>query len=340
MKNPNQSSRTYISVSILLLIAFVFTGCAALNEAQQRRREKVKQKQKERYLTLERPTAKVQVSPDGLRIESTHYILTFAEDLLKNKDFDEVKERQGMGRGALVFMESFYDFVHDIFGFEPNHRIYVILRQTHRGTTQIATTQVHYDTAYYNGEFLKIIGGIEMNFPIVMFRRIPVRAHELTHAFTDIYLLPIWFAEGVAVLVEVEYAKGTDHRKVDLQETLTADLDGINSVQNWGGHRAIDALTEWRYNYAYSIVSELKQRFGEDFYPRVFRLIEEDRLHQKLPGRMSTSFLVYYLSQAAGQDLVPFFEGLKFQVRSLTRSEIVSAIRQITPNRGRENSKE
>jgi hypothetical protein len=34
------------------------------------------------------------------------------------------------------------------------------------------------------------------------------------------------------------------------------------------------------------------------------------------------------MSQAAGQDLVPFFEELKFSVRRLTREEILLIIRQ------------
>ena len=43
---------------------------------------------------------------------------------------------------------------------------------------------------------------------------------------------------------------------------------------------------------------------------------------------MTTSFLAYYLGQAAGEDLVPFFEELQFDVRRITKSEIMSAIMQ------------
>ena len=56
--------------------------------------------------------------------------------------------------------------------------------------------------------------------------------------------------------------------------------------------------------------------------------MEEDKLYQRLPGNMSTSFLVYYLSQAAGEDLVPFFQSLKFKIQKLSRDEILKAIRQ------------
>ena len=232
------------------------------------------------------------------------------------------------GKGALLFMESLYNYVHDIFGFEPDHRLNVNLRQTHYGSTHLATTATRTKTVYQNGGWLKVVEGIEMDFPVAMFNQRDVRAHELTHAFTNIYLLPTWFAEGIAVLVQVEYARGKSHRRLDLHKDLKTDLDGNNTVQHWEGHLSADQLTQWRYSYSYSIVAELKKRFGEDFYPTVFRLIKEDKLHQRLPEEMTTSFLVYYLSQAAGQDLVPFFEALKFDLRRITKPEIMSAIMQ------------
>ena len=43
---------------------------------------------------------------------------------------------------------------------------------------------------------------------------------------------------------------------------------------------------------------------------------------------MTTSFLAYYLSQAAGQDLIPFFKELQFDVRRITREQIMAAILQ------------
>ncbi|MCZ6679884.1 MAG: hypothetical protein O7E52_21840, partial [Candidatus Poribacteria bacterium] len=291
----------------------------------------IKQEQQKRYMTFERPTSKVRASSDGLTIESQHYIMTFAKDLLQNKDFDEVKERQDMGQGALVFMESLYDFVRDIFGFEPNNRIKVTLHETYQGTTRLATTQISYKANYRDGQLFKTVRSIEMNFPLPMFYKRDIRAHELTHAFTSVYMLPTWFAEGIAVFVQLEHAKGGGHRKLDLQNDLNLDFDGVNAVQNWRGHSdSISALSRWGYDYSYSIVSELRARFGDDFYLTLFRLIEEDQLHQRLPAAMSTSMLIHYMSQAAGQDLVPFFESLKFNVRRLTKAEILSAIQQAT----------
>ena len=328
MKNLNQLNNHSAPISILLLIVFLSVGCAALEEAQQRKQERTRQQQQERYVTFERPTTEIETSSDSLTLTSKHYTFTFAEDLLTHPDYDEPDERQNVGKGALLFMESLYNYVHDIFGFEPEHQLMVNLRQTHHGSTNLATTSTRTQTIYQNGEWLKVVEGIEMDFPINMFNQRDVRAHELTHAFTNIYLLPTWFAEGIAVLVQVEYARGQSHRRLDLHKDLETDLDGRNAVQYWKGHLSADQLTQWRYSYSYSIVAELKKRFGEDFYPTVFRLIEADQLHQRLPGEMATSFLVYYLSQAADQDLVPFFEELQFDVRHITKQEIMSAIMQ------------
>jgi hypothetical protein len=328
MKNINRPSRHFLMISLFIVATVSFASCSALNEAQQRRQERVRERQQERHMMLERPKSEITASPDGLKIDSKHYSLNFADDLLKHKDYDEIKERQEMGQGALVFMESLYQYVHDIFGFEPPHKIQVVLYETYQGTNMMAQTVIQYQTISQGGELLKTTRGIQIHFPLAMYDRKGTRAHELTHAFTNIYLLPTWFAEGIAVLVQVEYAKDKSKYKVDLFDDLKVDLDGINAAQNWKGHYDFDQLTQWRYNYSYAIVSELKARFGEDFYPKLFRLIEEDRLHQKLLGEMNSSFLVYYLSKAAGQDLVPFFEDLKFQLRRLSREEILATLSQ------------
>lgn len=308
-------------------------SCNSLQELQKanlKRQQDAHARMKDQYVTLEKPSdTNVNVSGDGLKIDSTHYSLSFSEDLQQHTEYDTVSERQQSGHGYLVFMESLYQFIYQIFGFEPEHKIHVILHEIYRGTKLMATTTVHSQNRLQsNGEVVKIIRGIEMNFPMNMFAQLPVRAHELTHAFTQIYLLPAWFAEGIAVWVEVEYAKGRDHRKVEINK-MKLTLDGLNAAQEWGGDldAGADALTEWRYNYCYTIVAELKERFGEDFYPKFFNLMEADKLYQRLPGQMTTSFLVYYLSQAAGEDLVPYFESLKFKIKRLSKDEILDAVK-------------
>ena len=133
------------------------------------------------------------------------------------------------------------------------------------------------------------------------------------------------------MFVQNEYAKGSGHLEIDLHKQMKLDLDNVNAIQTWAGHGSHDS--EWGYSYSYSIAKALYERLGEDFYPELFRIIKQDQLHQKLPRQMKTSMLIYYMNQAAGEDLVPFFQELKFNVHRLTRQEIESAIRQAPPFR-------
>ena len=328
----NVNRRQMRNMIVFLLVALCLSGCASLEQAQQRRQEKIRQQQNERYLTFVRPDVQIWVSPDGQEIGSDHYTLTFHEDLLKNTDFDEANEREDFGRGALVYMESLYTFVQQLFGIDPpTRRIGIVLYEKYQGVIHVAITQTKYSRALEGQQMVRTVGEVTMHFPMAMFNQRDVRAHELTHAFTTVYYFPIWFTEGIAVFVQNEYAKGSGHLRIDLQEEMKLDMDNVNAIQTWEGHGSADV--HWGYSYSYSIAKELYERVGENFYPELFRIIIQDKLHQKLPRQMKSSMLIYYMSQAAGEDLVPFFQELKFNVRRLTRAEIESVIRQAVPSR-------
>lgn len=324
-------------VCILVTIGFVFNGCTALQEAQKRREERLLGKRNTDRFMLSPSDAKIDVDPDPITDSphgvSDHYTLTFAKDLLATDAFDESEERAIFAQSALGYMESLYDAMYEIFGFKPKHKIHVTLHQVFRGTTLGAFTT----TEYRYAPDIKYVTGIKMDFPMMMYEKHGVRVHELTHAFTNIYFLPTWFSEGIAVLMQTEYAKGGLHPKFDnLKRSLELDLDGFNELENWGGHAESGPLTQWRYSYAYTVVSELRKKYGNDLYIKVFALMEADQLHQKLGDDMPTSFLVYYISKAAGEDLVPFFKELKFKVRKLEKSNILEYIQQLrTKNRRR-----
>ena len=319
MRMPNSYRKHWQLMIAVLVTVYCVSSCAALEEARQRRQERIKQQQSKRYLTFARPDAQISVASDGLEIGSDHYALTFHEDLLKNAAFDEAKERQEFGRGALVYMESLYTFIQELFGIDPPvRRIGIVLYERYRGTTRVAITETNYSVIPRGNEVSRTVGRITMHFPMAMFDQRDVRAHELTHAFTTVYYFPIWFTEGIAVFVQNEYAKGAGHLRIDLREGMKLDTDNVNAIQTWKGHGSADS--QWGYSYSYSIAKALYDRFGEDFYPELFRVIKQDELHQKLPRQMDSSLLIYYLSQAAGEDLVPFFQELNFNVRRLTRS--------------------
>ena len=316
------------AVLVPLVLMFVLNGCAALEEAQRRRNKRILEERDATSLMLRPSNATIEVRPDALFGESDHYTLKFSDDLQALEGFDEVEERDIFTRSALGYMESLYESMNRLFGFQPKHKIHVTLHHLYRGTNLAAVTRTDYRSGTLDGRYVKFINGIQMDFPLRMYEKHGVRAHELTHAFTNIYFLPVWFSEGIAVLIQTEYAKGGTHPKFDSLEGeyLRVDLDGVNQLESWGGHTENSPLTQWRYRYAYTLVAELWKRYGNDFYIRVFRLMEADGLHQKLAGTMKTSFLAYYFSEAAGEDLVPFFKKLHFKVRKLTKEDILNQI--------------
>lgn len=325
---------TIAALLFLIAITSLFGGCTALQEAQQKREARLIEQRDANSLMLAPSDAKIQIAPGALKGESEHYTLTFAEDLRAVEGFHLEAERHTFALSALGYMESLYDAMNDYFGFQPKHKIHVTLYDVYQGTRHVATTGTSYRQGYQDGSYLKVVTGITMNFPLAMYEQQDVRAHELTHAFTNIYFLPTWFSEGIAGLIQAEYAKGNSHTKLDLRGNLKLNLNGVNALEDWTGHTGTspltgNPLTRWRYNYSYSIVSKLREDYGDDFYIRVFQLMEADRLHQKLPDKMETSFLVYYFSKAAGADLVPFFKELQFQVRRLEKSDILQAIEEL-----------
>ena len=328
-RNPLRLVATFrYVVPTLLAVVLVFNSCTALKEAQQRREKRLLEKRNASSLMLRPSKATIQLTEDALFGESDHYTLKFAEDLHGLPAFDEVPERQEFTRSALLYMESLYDAMSELFGFHPEHKIHVTLHDAYRGNRLAAFTRTQYRRGVLNGRYVKSISGIQMDFPMRMYEKHGVRVHELTHAFTNVYYIPVWFSEGIAVLIQSEYAKGGLHPKLDsLKADVRIDINGENELENWGGHTENSPLTQWRYRYAYTLVAELWERYGNDFYIKVFELMEADGLHQQLENLMPTSMLVYYFSKAAGEDLVPFFRQLHFiKVRRLTKADIVQYI--------------
>ncbi len=308
---------------ILIVGCLFFSSCTALQEAQQRREKRMLEKRDDKYLTLAPSKGETKVDEDGRKAESDHYTLTLNEKLNSHEDFDETTERNEFLQGALSYMESLYNELHERFGFEPEYKIHVTIYKNYMGNTQADTQK-----QYIHSNQGKTLKSIKMNFPLSMYQNVGVRAHELTHAFTSPYFLPTWFDEGIAVMIQTEYGKSGSHPKFDsLERNLKRNLDGVNSLEDWesGGS---PQLTRWRYSYAYTIIAELQKIYGADFYIKAFRLMEADQLHNKLPSRMSTSFLIYYLDQATESDLVSFFQGLYFNVRRLTKADILQNIEQ------------
>ena len=201
--------------TLLIITAIVFSSCTALNEAQQRREKRILEQRNASTLMLERTNTKIAISEDALSGKSDHYTLKFAEDLHGHPDFDESAERKEFILTALRYMESLYEAMHKLFGFHPEHQIHVTVHDAYRGNRLVAFTSTQYGRGMQNGRYVKRIDGIQMDFPMQMYEKRGVRVHELTHAFTNIYYIPVWFSEGIAVLLQTEYAKDGLHPKFD-----------------------------------------------------------------------------------------------------------------------------
>lgn len=316
----------------ILTLGSLFSGCAALNEAQQRRQERLRKEQHADLYLLKPSRASIEIDEEAFQGESDHYKLKFAEDLYNHDEFDEVSERKAFALSSLSYMESLYEAMYDVFGFKPQHKVHVILHHVYKGTTRIATTTSLGRHIVVNGELLKMISAIQIDFPLNMYASPGTRIHELTHAFTNVYFLPVWFSEGIAVLMQTEYGRDRSYSKFDslVRNLKINNNSGFNQLEHWRGHGDNDGskLSSWRYRYAYTVVSELRERYGHDFYIKVFALMQKDRLHERLLGRTPTSFVVYYFSQAAGEDLAPFFKELHFDVQKWEKSDILKQIEQ------------
>ncbi len=325
-------SRIASGLLTIFTLGCFFVGCAAFNEAQQRREERLRKEQHQDLYLLKPSRSSIEIDEEAFQGESDHYKLKFAEDLYDHDKFDEVSERKAFALSALSYMESLYEAMYDIFGFKPQHKVHVNLHHVFKGTTKTATTTSLEKHIVVNGELLKMVSAIQINFPINMYASPGIRIHELTHAFTNVYFLPVWFSEGIAVLMQTEYGRDRSFSKFDslVRNLKLNNNSGFNRLEDWRGHGDIadSELTSWRYRYAYSVVSELREQYGQDFYIKVFALMQNDRLHERLLGSTSTSFVVYYFSQAAGEDLVPFFKELRFDVQKWKKSDILKQIEQ------------
>ena len=313
-------------------------GCLqSLQEAQRRQRER-RAKLKEQERTFQRPKSKLIVSKDGLKFESEHYILTFSEDIKNEDGYETTEERVARGGGAVLFLEGQYDFVKNIFGFDAKNKIKVKVEQalgvseTLDGDERVvegrndANVQVNKSVKRVDNHF-EAAYDISVSFGIEAFKSRSVQAHELTHAFTSTYALPAWLGEGIGVFVEAEYAGGAGWVKTRRNLTpIGYDKNGVNIIQNWRGHGStLPGRSVETYAYAYSIIYELRKRYGDDLFKKFFALVEKDGIHHRA-GTLSSSVITYYMSQAAGRDLVPFFQEIKFDVRKLTKEEIISIL--------------
>jgi len=268
------------------------------------------------------PKVKTEASPDGFRFTSPHFVLYFAEEMAKTEGYKTPQERISRGLGALLFLESQYAFLTEVLGIDALTTIPVFVAPNIQGDEHDAYTQ----TGWRRNED----GGIEfvvaVFFGIGAFGSPSVRAHEMTHAFTSVYGLPAWLSEGVAVLVEAELTGGAAWARAGRNlKPLGFDQNGYNVIQTWRREgSSLPFRAEDTYTYSYSIVAELRDRYGDPFFQRFFRLLRAEAEAGKVRLHADAE-IVALMSQAAGVDLTDFFtRTLRFKLEPLPEKEAAS----------------
>lgn len=234
------------------------------------------------------------------KIPPMHFTFEYADDIKSNVLFDTPSEREAYKQRALKGMEELYHDFYKRFGFQPKHRIHIILSEYVNGGKNSAYAEKSYS---YDGTIL----ALSIHFPYEMFTHKWVRAHELTHSFVAPFFLPTWADEGFAVWIENKYADAPQHPIVDLKKDLRLDPNGVNAVQNWTEGRGIYVdfdLTLWCYSYSHSIVNHI-----ETTYPGTFAKVFEVA-HPHAP--LSTEAFIEVLDGIIEDDMKKFFWNIGF----------------------------
>ena len=250
---------------------------------------------------------------DGYTFLNDRFRFEFSEEFDDVDGLRTAEERYERGKAASEFLSGGYDFVGDLFGIEAAHPIRVVIAPTLDGEPDDAKTE----TSWLQREGLIVQGSHKatMYFGAEAFSQPAVLAHELTHALLNVYGLPAWLGEGIATLVEVDYA-GRRHRASRQTELapIGLDEDGYNILQTWRGDGSpLEFRSHEAYAAALAIVREIRARFGDDVFPLTFQEIGRRRSQQD-SAPMNVVDVVQAIRAVTGKDARPFFEEIRFRV--------------------------
>jgi hypothetical protein len=259
------------------------------------------------------PKVKPVASEDGFEFRTPHFLLRIAPEVASMDGYRTREQRTSRGLGAMLALESQYNFLGEVLGIEAPTAIHVfVVPQVGGREIPAVTRPVFRRDARGNMEVV-----VEVHFQPEVFADPSTRAHEITHAFTILDGLPDWLQEGFAVLVEGELAGGAGYAKQNRSlRPLGFDAQGYNLIQTWrtSQNNALPFASLETYAYSYSIVAELRDRFGDDFWKRFFQHIREGNIASGVRTK-SDADIVAAMSAAAGRDLTPFFaDELRFRL--------------------------
>ena len=265
----------------------------------------------ERKRTFAAPRVNIVVSADMSTFKTDHFALIYGSDMEEHPDFQTPEDRISFARGQLVQLEAFYLFLNETFGFEIADLANVVVSRTVgqpiAGGFSIPAYATSSDPDYG--------GRPTAHFSPESASQMSTLIHEVAHLLDYMYIgkrAPVWFAEGLATLVENDFIGGNNARR----EEPLLDGAGQNVIQAWGSYRRRGSMLPGNlegeaYNHAYHIMKTLHERFGDVFYTRLFVAMRGASQRE-----FSDESLVDLMSAVSGADLRPLFtDQFRFQFK-------------------------
>ncbi|MBT5533333.1 hypothetical protein HOK31_09760 [Candidatus Poribacteria bacterium] len=253
------------------------------------------------------PRSKPEVAPDGQSYTTPHFVLRYGAGAAQELGFGTREDQTSFALGKLLQIEALYEFLEDVFGFTLDTPALIVIDK------QLKEIYGARPAGYVSPRDAEYGGRTVVHLSVDTISDSAILAHELTHALDNLCVgtsAPMWFAEGLAQMVENELV---DARDVRHPTPIGFDAEGRNLLQLWSGHRRTGAglpmdIRRNAYNHSYYILATLRDQYGDAFYRQLFDLMRPR-------GSVSDAQLVALMSQAAGEDLEPFFTGeLRFRL--------------------------
>jgi hypothetical protein len=249
---------------------------------------------------------------DGYTFRNSRFRFEFSKEFDNIEGYNTPEARFERGKAASEILNGGYEFVHGIFGIASKRVIRVRIVPAIDGDPHDANAQVQWQTSM--GRMVEDSQEVTMTFGAGAFQSRSSLAHELSHALLSPYLLPAWLDEGIATLVQYDYALGRPLTEDGtLLTPLGLDKDGYNTLERWRGDAsALPFRSPETYAHAYAIVKEIQRRYGNDIFIRLFQDFAKTKPH--LQGKqLDTSDILAGLNRVTGQDVRPFFDEIRFR---------------------------
>jgi len=302
-----------LTVALLVGVALGSSGCVETGRlspsVERARRESVN-------LTYEVVDSGLGMEPDGYTFLNERFRFEFDRGFDGVAGYETKDDRLKKGTDASEFLNDGYEFVRDIFGIEASKQLLVVIAPTVRGDADDAYTQTQWMLMGEGGRMIEDSQESVIYFGQAAFEDHTVLAHEMTHALLNAYRLPAWFSEGIAALVEVDYAKSsrTDFGKYTTKP-IGLDESGHNVIQTWRGHgSALPERSSETYGSAYAIIREIRMRYGDDVYPLFFGDFKVTKAHLASGDELSLDVIIDTFNRVTGRDVAPFFQEIQFDV--------------------------